>query len=304
MSTIPTGGTRPAAGDAAPEPKEEEVSAAPSTASSQMSQSGHLSGLSKRPRFFDPVRDAQSSSAAPDSGGVAKRSRTDAGGHASAFSSVVHPGSVAPASFSFSSRLQAFGEKKSDIPAADVAEYLELERLHSDLFSSPEIVRTSPDNRLPFKYAKRVEMEAMGVINTARDGFDAIGTGGLGPCVAIGARGINDDGEAVLGVAHFSARQDLSTVMSGLSTQMRTEGVKEPRFYFVGGMVGSKGSGKGTLKLEQRLLAMRGQLTLRGVRLHTSPCEINEDGQRNSVDMVLTTRGIVYGAYRMPMHRS
>lgn len=137
-------------------------------------------------------------------------------------------------------------------------------------------------------------MEEITVINTTRDGFDAIGTAGLGPCIAIGARGINQRGESILGLAHYSANQDIQQVVGSLLNKMLGAGAEAPKFYLVGGMIGSKNGGAGTIKQERALLGLREVINIDGARLHTSSSEIDDYGQRSSVDFAMSSTDIVF----------
>ncbi|HEY8608131.1 MAG TPA: XopAK family type III secretion system effector [Noviherbaspirillum sp.] len=180
------------------------------------------------------------------------------------------------------------------IVETDMAPYRALEQRYGRLFRSPAIVSLAEDAPVAFGPVRHVGMEEMELVNATREQV-VLGTSGLGPCIAICARGTTRDGEIILGLNHYSGIETEVEAMSGMDEQMRDEGATNTSFYLVGGMIMPQESTAGTWAIEERFLALSDQFNIQGVRLHTSVGEQNmETGEDNAVDVVLTPQAVFF----------
>lgn len=162
---------------------------------------------------------------------------------------------------------------------------------YADLFSSTSIVDSdSIDLNAPAISASNVmdvDLDECVVINTARDGFDSIGTTGLSNCIALCARGVNDKGETILGVSHYSGSKTGNTeprqALQELKSMMDAHGARNTAMHLVGGMI-SKTAHLNSLDRERGLLSLRHTYNIQGAKLHLSTStDINDAGFVNAL---------------------
>lgn len=182
----------------------------------------------------------------------------------------------------------------------DRAPYMELEGHHRELFAAGGIERLPEDRQVWFDNVADVHMDEVAAIKVSPD-QPAIATGGLGPCIAICARGKTENGETVLGMHHFSgAVYSPEDAMAAVQEEMESKGATKTSFFLIGGMMLPAGVEGGSLESEQRLLALHDRYDIQSVRLHVSDGEQDPaTGRDNSVDVVMTADQIYFRHERM-----
>lgn len=176
----------------------------------------------------------------------------------------------------------------------DRAPFRELERLHAELFRGGPIECVPQGSNVVFSNVRDVDMDEFDVINS-KDGCQGIGTSGLGPCIAVCARGIDKEGLAVLGVYHHSGIGSPEETMATLDQAMRDKGALHIKYSLVGGMIMPKEEEAGSYADEQSFLAMKGSYPIEGARLHVSEGEEDaHTGEDNSVNVVLMPNRVLY----------
>ncbi|WP_246201423.1 XopAK family type III secretion system effector [Budvicia diplopodorum] len=181
------------------------------------------------------------------------------------------------------------------ITAADRKSYQELETQYPDLFENQYIQRLPEDIDVVFKNVEDVDMDETTVINTSGE-RKAIGTTGLGPCIAICAYGKTKNDELLLGLSHYSGLEKPEEILEDVDDEMKDFGACDIEYYLVGGMMMPDAI---TLKTEAGLLALKGKFNIKGVRLHVSEGlgdETDVEGyqENKSVDVVMTTDKIYF----------
>ncbi len=118
-----------------------------------------------------------------------------------------------------------------------------------------------------------------------------IGTTGLGPCVAVCARGKTNEGKLILGLAHMDATQNEKYVLNQLKEDLKAYGVPEENIemYLVGGW-------RSTEELQKRLLALSGSFPIKGIRINIKDLDREFPPKKNYIDVLITKEGkILYG---------
>jgi hypothetical protein len=118
-----------------------------------------------------------------------------------------------------------------------------------------------------------------------------IGTTGVGPCVAVCAKGKTDEGKLMLGLAHMEAGQNELDVLNQLIRNLKTYGVPEEKIeiYLVGGW-------RTTEELQKRLLALSGRFPILGIRINMKDKNVEYPEKKNYIDVVITQNGrILFG---------
>jgi len=179
------------------------------------------------------------------------------------------------------------------IDALDYAPYEQLERAYQHLFLGEGIQRLPEEVPVWFDHATDVQMDEHATIIATHEQH-ALATGGLGPCIAICARGLSNSGETVLSLTHFSGvTEEPEDAMANVAVAMREAGVAHPQFHLIGGMVLPREIEGGSFDTEQRLLSLSNQYDIRGVHLHPSIGEQDlNTGEDNSIDVVMTANQI------------
>jgi hypothetical protein len=133
----------------------------------------------------------------------------------------------------------------------DIGPYLALDHEFRGLQSAQRLLRpVSETHQLWFPKVEDVTMDDSLVIRTRTGDGKAIGTAGLGPCIAICGRSDTDvPGEYVFAVDHYSGRQGgnpntAQERICELAQEMRDQGAVRPRFWLVGGMIMPLSRGK------------------------------------------------------------
>jgi hypothetical protein len=173
------------------------------------------------------------------------------------------------------------------------APYLALENRHRDLFRSGNIQRLPENGEMYPGRVEDVDTDEMRVINASRTG-SALGTNGLGPCIAITAHGRRADGQVLIGLIHSSGINDADTELGSLQDEMVRQGAGNVQFHLVGGMIAPEGDEPGSLPHERNLLALRNRYDIRGARLHVLEGELGENNESRSTDVVIDQRGVYY----------
>lgn len=177
----------------------------------------------------------------------------------------------------------------------DRAPFRELERLHAELFSGGPIEYVPEGRNVLVPNVRDVDIDEFDVINS-KDGCQGIGTSGLGPCIAVCARGMDKEGLPVLGVYHHSGLGSPEETMSTLDKAMRDKGALHIKYSLVGGRIMPKEEEAGSYADEQSFLELKGSYPVEGARLHVSEGEEDaHTGEDNSVNVVLMPNRILYG---------
>ncbi|MBA1363168.1 XopAK family type III secretion system effector [Burkholderia gladioli] len=175
----------------------------------------------------------------------------------------------------------------------DVYPYRQLEHRYANLFQSGRIRRAPESQNYLFQHVVDVGMDEPRVIRQSEG--STIGTDGLGPCIAICARGIDASGQAVLGIYHYSGAIETPTeAMRTLDDMMREKGAVQTHYSLIGGMITPEEHQSGSYQSEREFLSLTGSYNIEGVRLHVSEGEHDSQGVENSVGVVLSNRSAVY----------
>ncbi|KPC30060.1 Type III effector HopK1 [Pseudomonas syringae pv. cilantro] len=177
----------------------------------------------------------------------------------------------------------------------DRAPFRALERLHAELFRGGPIEFVPKGSNVLASNVRDVDMDEFDVINS-KDGCQGIGTTGLGPCIAVCARGMDREGLPVLGVYHHSGIGSPEDTMATLDQAMREKGALQIKYSLVGGMIMPKEEEAGSYDDEQSFLALKGSYSIEGARLHVSEGEEDvHTGEDNSVNVLLMPDRVLYG---------
>jgi hypothetical protein len=194
----------------------------------------------------------------------------------------------------------------------DIGPYLALDHEFRGLQSAQRLLRpVSETHQLWFPKVEDVTMDDSLVIRTRTGDGKAIGTAGLGPCIAICGRSDTDvPGEYVFAVDHYSGRQGgnpntAQERICELAQEMRDQGAVRPRFWLVGGMIMplSMRQGQGSYESEKDLLNCNGvtysgnsQIEIAGFDLHKSTGKFEDQWFWNaqSQNVVQSEAGIFY----------
>lgn len=118
-----------------------------------------------------------------------------------------------------------------------------------------------------------------------------IGTNGVGPCIAICARGVDREGKIIVGLAHMDAGLDENDVLSKLEKCFGSLGVPRNKMeiFLVGGWRSAE-------ELQRRLLALTDRFNIKGVKFNLKGEGIEYPEERNYIDVVVDTDGkILWG---------
>lgn len=115
-----------------------------------------------------------------------------------------------------------------------------------------------------------------------------IGTTGVGPCVAICAKGRTQKGKMMLGFAHMEARQNETAILGQLESKLELTGVptKNIEIFLVGGW-------RSTEELQKRLLALTGVFNIREIRINLKEKGTEYSEKKNYIDVVVDQNGNV-----------
>lgn len=194
--------------------------------------------------------------------------------------------------------LMPMSERHRALEERDFAPYMQLRNDYPEYFRGGDIHRLQETNAFAFRDVVDVGMDDCQVI-TGGNGLH-IGTDGLGPCIAICARGVTGSGETVLGVYHYSgAGATPAEAMHEIDTQMREKGAHDIGYMFVGGMIMPIDSDSGSYENELGLLALGDQYRIEGARLHLCHGDHDADGMTNSTAVVLTPDGVFFRSNAM-----
>ena len=179
------------------------------------------------------------------------------------------------------------------------AAYEAMEREHWDLFTSQSVAQVPGPHAIwpPVASTLDVDMDECLVINPTQGGHDSIGTIGIASCFAMCAHGMNDRGEAVLGLLHHSGVDaNLRPVppragLELLRDAMDRAGAGNVSMYVVGGVESSRAS-ISTLNDERALLGMRHEFNIRGVRLHVN-------SESSNVSVLMTADRVHFSQERL-----
>jgi hypothetical protein len=177
----------------------------------------------------------------------------------------------------------------------DRAPFRELELLHAELFRGGPIECVPEGSNVSVSNVRDVDMDEFDVINS-KDGCQGIGTSGLGPCIAVCARGMDKEGLPVLGIYHHSGMGSPEETMATLDQAMRDKGALHIKYSLVGGRIMPKEEEAGSYADEQSFLALKGSYSIEGARLHVSEGEEDaHTGEDNSVNVLLMPNRVLYG---------
>ena len=174
-----------------------------------------------------------------------------------------------------------------------------MEQVHRDLFTSPGIAAVDGREAVcpPVISTMDVDMDECRVINTAHGEYDSIGTPGVATCIAMCARGVNHDGETILGIVHHSGGDSQGNsvpqraALERLRDQMHAAGARHLSVYVVGGMT-SPLQDYDTLDDEWELLGLRNEFNIRGARLHVN--SIEHEDEDSSVEVLMTANRVYF----------
>lgn len=177
------------------------------------------------------------------------------------------------------------------VSQADRAQYDAL-AAGSGLFGSNRLTRADPGNAPDGLEIEDVEMDDTKVIVCGRP-EDALGTAGLGPCIAVCARGTDGRGRAVLGLWHASYDEDAAALpgslrhgLDALRNEMTSKGATSIELSLAGGM---KRPNAQCIEFGQAFLSLRTEYNIVAAEIHH--CE-SED---RATDVVMTAGATYHG---------
>ncbi|WP_321950808.1 XopAK family type III secretion system effector [Paraburkholderia bannensis] len=180
-----------------------------------------------------------------------------------------------------------------ELTSNDTRPYRQLESQYAQLFRSGAIERAPETQSYLFHDVLDVGMDDPRVIRQSQGAF--IATDGLGPCIAICARGVDSAGQSVLGMYHYSgAIETPLEAMEQMNGMMAQHGAVNVSYSLIGGMITPQEQDSGSLDNERGFLSLSDRFPIEGVRLHVSEGEHDAMGFENSVGVVLSDRGAVY----------
>lgn len=168
----------------------------------------------------------------------------------------------------------------------------ELERQHKDLFASAGLHSERPDPKLLSNGIRDVDMDEPIAVKAAE--INVLGTRGLSTCIAICAKGTNQQGQAILGLYHWTGVQSAKEALLEMQTCMKEQGATTLEIYLVGGSFARDEDDADSYEMERDLLALTEDFPIKGARLHLTHGECDENGNDHSVDVVVTAGGIYY----------
>lgn len=201
--------------------------------------------------------------------------------------------------------LQPVGPAMSSMNLGRGIEAMEL--MHQDLFTSPSIASVAGRRAVvpPVMSTRDVDMDECLVVNTAAGEYDSIGTLGVATCFAMCARGVNDEGQTILGLLHHSGvdpqggRIPPRAALQRLRDEMQEAGARGVSIHVVGGM-SSPDPDYDTLDDEWELLGLRNEFNIRGARLHVN--SIEEAGEESYVDVLMTKNRVYFSRNQLYEH--
>jgi hypothetical protein len=174
---------------------------------------------------------------------------------------------------------------------ADRAQYDNL-AAGSHLFGTGRLTRVRRDEVPHGLEFEDVAMDGIEAIVCTRPEM-ALGTAGLGPCIAVCARGINPQGQAVIGLWHASYDEDQSRLRNNLrdgldklTRKMTRRGAVQVEFSLAGGM---KQPNARCIEFGQMFLSLESDYNIVAAEIHH--CE-SED---QATDVVMTAGGTYHG---------
>jgi hypothetical protein len=170
--------------------------------------------------------------------------------------------------------------------------FRELEDRHADLFASAELHYQRPAPALLSNGIRDVDMDEPIAVKAAE--INVLGTRGLSTCIAICAKGTNQQGQAILGLYHYSGVQNAREALLEMQTAMKEQGATTHEIYLVGGSFPRDEDDADSYEMECDLLALTVDFPIKGARLHLTHGECDENGEDHSVDVVVTAGGIYY----------
>jgi hypothetical protein len=179
-----------------------------------------------------------------------------------------------------------------------------MELMHRDLFSSPGIASVDGPRSIwpPVMSTMDVDMDECKVVNMAAGEYDSIGTLGVATCFAMCARGLNDEGQTILGLLHHSGIDTQGGIVAPrlalqrLRSEMHEAGARNVSIEVVGGM-SSPDPDYDTLDDEWELLGLRNEFNIRGARLHVN--SIEDAREESYVDVLMTAERIYFSRSRL-----
>jgi hypothetical protein len=170
--------------------------------------------------------------------------------------------------------------------------FSELERQHEGLFVSAGLHYERPDSKLLSNGVRDVDMDESIAVNAAE--INVLGTRGLSTCIAICAKGKNQQGQAILGLHHYAGVESARDALLEMQTSMAQQGAITHEIYLVGGSFARDEDDADSYDMECDLLALTKEFPIKGARLHLTHGECDENGNDHSVDVVVTAGGIYY----------
>jgi hypothetical protein len=208
------------------------------------------------------------------------------------------------------------------IPGGADTAYDRFERKYQRLYRDPSGVLACVDKKQNLDFSNVVDV-GMGELRVIEGKGAIIGTKGLAPCVAICARGKNNNGEPVLGIYHYSGSSNSGEVetprlaLDRVISEVRKKSVTVPEIWLVGGTkTAAPVDGDddftalgGTLKRSEDFVETHKQDNIKGIRLNISEYyEVTtqtvtdtwvSESKQNGVDVVMTPERVFYSRETM-----
>lgn len=175
---------------------------------------------------------------------------------------------------------------------ADRAQYANL-AINSGLFGTDRLTRVSRSSLPPHLQIADVAMDGMAAM-VCTNAQQALGTAGLGPCIAVCARGIDPQGQEVIGLWHASydedqvnLRNNLRAGLGQLMGKMTRRHAAQVEFSLAGGM---KQPNARCIEFGETFLSLRGEYPIVAAEIHH--CEREDQATDVVVTSVRTYHGV------------